>query len=912
MINIPNHFTKSAPYMQCISEVTENDSYQLPVTFTIFRSSNSSLSKKYELDVEGNINKMSAANMSKGLALRKTIDFSDFPNELNLADHNTAFCLGVYNENYEESVRIVTADRVQFEDGAIARTREYFSYQQAPGILMLDYDPSIWGKRINSADQLIQILTTIDPSFSLVAFCTRGSLSAGVHMIDKLPESGQGFHLYIPVNNAFDIPRVGQILFKRLWLAGYGHIDISKSGSLLIRTIIDAAVFSPERLDFVGKPVVGPGLTWTRSDCIYHHGQYLDTASLADLSINEDQKCCRLIELAKKQASFEAQTASKHWHSQQVSKLVEKGVTLTQAEKQIQNLANGEKIVLPLDLILHFDKLGAETVRTVITNPSRFDKHSLADPFAPEKGPSKAKLWINGPDGIPIISSFIHGGIKYYLPSLFKELKPEIQIISGKKPAIVDECENVLISTGEIFVYAGLLVRLIKNHLIYSNTQLRIVPVEAVFLVEYLMTHAKFVKFNKQQHDWIDADLPLDYANTLLARKNWRLPNLTGIIHAPTIRTDGSILENAGYDLSTGLFVDLGNNNFPCIPQKPSHEDALLALDILKKPLSEFPFTHDSDLATVIAAILTALVRHSVDNAPLFLFDSPKQGSGKGLLANLVAQVAMGRGCAAMSYTGKQDEERKRLIALLIEGASIFCIDNIDHPLGGETLCTVLTMPELKDRLLGKTQTVSASTRATFLATGNNVSVVGDLTRRVLPCAIDPKVERPNERDFLIHLPTYVDRNRTELVHAALTIIKAYYVAGLPKQSLKAFGSFEQWSDLVRSAIVWLGLADPCLGLSRWDNVDYVRSELSFVLEEWHETLGSEVCTVQQLVKYAKLNRQTNLEQALIDVAEKQGEINHRCLGQWLIKYRDRIESGYKLEQWGKSGTRNKYRVVKV
>lgn len=47
-------------------------------------------------------------------------------------------------------------------------------------------------------------------------------------------------------------------------------------------------------------------------------------------------------------------------------------------------------------------------------------------------------------------------------------------------------------------------------------------------------------------------------------------------------------------------------------------------------------------------------------------------------------------------------------------------------------------------------------------------------------------------------------------MQAGLTILKAYHHAGRPEQKIRPFGRFEEWSNLVRSAIVWLELPDPC------------------------------------------------------------------------------------------------------
>ena len=42
--------------------------------------------------------------------------------------------------------------------------------------------------------------------------------------------------------------------------------------------------------------------------------------------------------------------------------------------------------------------------------------------------------------------------------------------------------------------------------------------------------------------------------------------------------------------------------------------------------------------------------------------------------------------------------------------------------------------------------------------------------------------------------------------------MRAYILAGKPTQNISPYGSFEEWSDLVRSVLVWTGEPDPCEG----------------------------------------------------------------------------------------------------
>ena len=98
-------------------------------------------------------------------------------------------------------------------------------------------------------------------------------------------------------------------------------------------------------------------------------------------------------------------------------------------------------------------------------------------------------------------------------------------------------------------------------------------------------------------------------------------------------------------------------------------------------------------------------------------------------------------------------------------------------------------------------------TRTLFLVTGNNLQVAADMTRRTMTCRIDPGVENPEDRQFDFDPVQDVLENRATLVPDALTVLRAYILAGQPVD-LSAFNSFEDW-DLIRGALVWLGHPDP-------------------------------------------------------------------------------------------------------
>ena len=82
------------------------------------------------------------------------------------------------------------------------------------------------------------------------------------------------------------------------------------------------------------------------------------------------------------------------------------------------------------------------------------------------------------------------------------------------------------------------------------------------------------------------------------------------------------------------------------------------------------------------------------------------------------------------------------------------------------------------------------------------------MTRRGLIANLDAKVERPELRKFSFDPIERALSNRGAYVAAAITIARAYIASSKPKVC-NPLGSYGEWSDAVRSPLVWLGCEDP-------------------------------------------------------------------------------------------------------
>jgi hypothetical protein len=137
-------------------------------------------------------------------------------------------------------------------------------------------------------------------------------------------------------------------------------------------------------------------------------------------------------------------------------------------------------------------------------------------------------------------------------------------------------------------------------------------------------------------------------------------------------------------------------------------------------------------------------------------------------------------------------------------------------------------------------------------ATGNNTALKWDAARRVVPIRLEVLAERPEERDgFRVpDLLGFVSERRRELLADALTVLAAYVNAGRPRSPIVPLGGFEGWSNLVRAALVWAGVPDPCTGrAATTEDADEGSVELGLLLLRLKAFAGRAGFTVADLLK---------------------------------------------------------------
>src|SRR5262249_47863297 len=248
---------------------------------------------------------------------------------------------------------------------------------------------------------------------------------------------------------------------------------------------------------------------------------------------------------------------------------------------------------------------------------------------------------------------------------------------------------------------------------------------------------------------WIPRKCPQFVGEMFAAREGvWRLPVVLGIVHTPQFRPDGTLAMTAGYDAGTRLLFKPDGENFPAVPDSTSKDDALVALQRLEGAVSTFPFKPAVDRSVALSLFLTAVCRRALDHAPLHGITAPAAGTGKSLLVDLASILLSGHDAPVMAPGKNEEETEKRLGAALLGGDALVAFDNCIAALFGTLLCQALTQHRVRVRILGQSQQIGVPVSALFTATGNNLTIAGDLTRRALLCELDAGVACPELREF--------------------------------------------------------------------------------------------------------------------------------------------------------------------
>ena len=384
---------------------------------------------------------------------------------------------------------------------------------------------------------------------------------------------------------------------------------------------------------------------------------------------------------------------------------------------------------------------------------------------------------------------------------------------------------------------------------------------------------------------------------------------LRSIVRVPRIDDDGNIRFSSRYDRQTGLFHDK-SPTFDVLPN-PSHDAARRAAEVLLFPFSKYQFEHPAaGRALLLAAIFTAIDRPFLPVAPMFVIRSSMPGTGKGKIVRSLVRLAFDTAPVAITWGGSSEEFEKRLAALLLQTPGVLSIDNANGmQIKGDLLESIITEGCADIRPLGHSKIVKVRNRSLVMLTGNNPIITGDMARRTLPIDILPRSADPERDRYPFDPAEITQRRRTDYLMAAFTAMRAFRLAGMPRNGLPAVGSFDDWSRKVRDLVYWLTDYDVSDGFRRNKAEDPRRQGDGSLLAALHQHFGAkpfkaaDPITVHKRVtdqRRSSLTQSTTLaEQALHEAIEDvlgSRDANAKVFGYWARRVKGAPIGGFILE----------------
>jgi hypothetical protein len=472
---------------------------------------------------------------------------------------------------------------------------------------------------------------------------------------------------------------------------------------------------------------------------------------------------------------------------------------------------------------------------------------------------------------------------------------PTVQIGPGRLNENLDVLAEALAATGRYFQSAGRLVTLNRVH----GSGVAIQEVSATSLLRDLDSLVIWQRIDKRSGDWVRCETPTRHCRLMLdSVRHQQLQPLLGVARQPYLRADGTLCVTAGYDRNTGLFGDFDAAIY-AVPSEPTRADAEAALDSLVRVLTEFPFAGEHDRSAALAALLTAVVRPSLQAAPMFHVRAPQYGSGKSYLCALITAFASANPGALIAFPSSDEECTKVLISELKRSPAVIEFDNLTTDiLPYKSLCSALTGQYLSGRELGQSKMVQVTTNTLVLSSGNNVGPVRDMGRRCVTISLDAHHDTPATRAYTKpNLVSEVLANRARYAGAALTLVRAWICAGRPITACQPVAGYTEWSAWCRQPLLWLGLSDPAKPVFEAMAHDPERDRLRRLLRSAHAIFGDAPLMVRTLIGAAQQGGAGvgELMDLLQEIAGDRGTINTRRLGHWIAAQAGRQVDGLKL-----------------
>ncbi len=320
------------------------------------------------------------------------------------------------------------------------------------------------------------------------------------------------------------------------------------------------------------------------------------------------------------------------------------------------------------------------------------------------------------------------------------------------------------------------------------------------------------------------------------------LPNQPSIRRAPTIGKDGQVMDRDGW--FGDVLVDLGDLTPPVVPLNPTQAQIDAARELLLDDvLGDFPMDDEDDdgargrskasLANTVAMLLTQFCRDLFKGpSPLFAVVKPSPGVGGTLLAEVPQRLFDGFASTTTPNSRNEDEMEKLMSSAAMGNQGFMFFDNV-REFNSDTVKRTCTSERIGGRKLGSSQMVSRPNDMLWQITGINPRLGAEMTRRSVFINLNSRLESNARRTYRHEdFKGWLTENRSRVIGAILTLIRAWYVdGGVPSQDKLA--SFESWAGTLGGILKTAGI-EGFLTNPREEAEDREGAEVKEFIVDWY------------------------------------------------------------------------------
>lgn len=193
---------------------------------------------------------------------------------------------------------------------------------------------------------------------------------------------------------------------------------------------------------------------------------------------------------------------------------------------------------------------------------------------------------------------------------------------------------------------------------------------------------------------------------------------------------------------------------------------------------------------------------------------------------------------------GRTEELQKKVTSILAGNSSpVVVFDNLKEgsTVSSEILATLITKHKWDDRMLGASRNIEATNDRLWLATGNGLTVGGDMASRTVLVRLDPRMEKPELRKF--EMGQFSDwiaeqGNREELLWHLLILVQSWVKAGAEIDESHVMRGFTKWAQVMGGLLKFHGMTGFLANADDLAARDTDAEEWGVFLAKWFEIFG--------------------------------------------------------------------------